>query len=90
MVLSDFNDEQFIVVLNENNRKQFLTQAKGEGFRWSLTRGIEDDDDCTFLVLVDLKLKIISNVSGMSYAHSRELKELPAFQFVASENDLNK
>jgi len=90
MNLSDFKGEKVIVVLNENNREQFLAQAKGEGFRWSLTKEIESGDDCTFRVLLDLKLRVISNVSGMSYAHSRELQDLPVYQFESRDNNLDK
>ena len=90
MKLSDLKNDKVVVSLNEYNRKQFLMQAKSEGFKWSLTKDIQDDDDCTFRVLIDLKLKTITNVSGMSYACSQELRDLPIYNFEEKVLSLDK
>lgn len=89
MKLSDLKNDKVVVSLNEYNRKQFLMQAKSEGFKWSLTKDIQDDD-CTFRVLIDLKLKTITNVSGMSYAYSQELRDLPIYNFEEKVLSLDK
>ena len=77
MALKDLGKGKVIVKLGRDDHKQFLLQAKSEGFRWSISKEILEADDCTSLVLVDLGLKIISNVSSMRYAQDRELQDLP-------------
>ena len=88
MNLKDIKEEKAIIKLNENNRKEFLSQAKGEGFKWSLSKDIQENDDCTFHIVLDLKLKIISNLSTMCYVKSKELQDLPIYEYKSSEEDL--
>lgn len=88
MNLKEIKDEKVIIKLNEDNRKEFLLQAKHEGFRWSLSKDIQENDDCTFHIVLDLKLKIISNLSTMCYVKSKELQDLPIYEYKSSEEDL--
>lgn len=90
MVLKDLPVEKAVIKLNKENRKQFLMQAKAEGFKWSLSKDIQDNDECTFHVVLDLKLKIISNLSTMTYVHSQDLQALPTYNYPATNPDLNK
>ena len=87
MILNDLSlkEDKVIIKLNENNRKAFLRLAKKEGFKWSLSQEIKDNDECTFHVVLDLKLKIISNLSTMSYVKSKELQELKVITFKTDE-----
>lgn len=83
--------EKIVILLDQNNRKDFLKQAKSEGYKWSLTKDIQEGDECTFRVLMQSEFKIISNISAMSYAHSKELKDLPIFEYknIQEEADMN-
>jgi len=87
MYLEDLfkNNEKIIIKLNENNRKEFLKQAKNEGFKWSLTQEIKDNDECTFHVVLDSKFKIISNLSTMCYVKSKDLQNLPVYTYKTEE-----
>ena len=85
MVLKNLSNEKVIIKLNANNYKQFLLQAKAEGFKWSLNKDIQESDECTHLVLLDLDLKIISNLSSMRYENSKELQDLQFCEY--SENE---
>jgi len=87
MILNDIKAEKVIIKLNENNRKEFLTQAKSEGFKWSLSKDINENDTCTFHIVLDLKLKIISNLSTMCYIKSKELQDLPIYEYKHGEDD---
>lgn len=88
MILKDIKAEKVIIKLNENNRKEFLKQAKSEGFKWSLSKDIKENDTCTFHVVLDLELKIISNLSTMCYVKSKELQDLPIYEYKPNEDDL--
>ncbi len=88
MTLSDFSNGKVVIKLDKNNYKQFLMQAKEEGFKWSLSKEIQDVDECTHLVLLDLDLKIISNLSSMRYENSKELQDLQFCEYSENENKL--
>ncbi len=72
--------KEVVVVLNENNRKQFLRQAKKEGFRWKGDKEIQENDECFFHILVS-DGGYISNISTMCYVKSKELLSLPVYQY---------
>ena len=83
MVLNSLEKQNKLVVikLNQFNRNNFLNQAKKEGFKWSITKDIKENDECTFHVLLDFNLKTISNISTFSYINSKDLKSLPVFEY---------
>jgi hypothetical protein len=77
--------------LNSQNRKQFLIQAKAEGFRWIMTKEIQQNAKCAFYVVLDLELKIISNLSCLRLIQSEELQDLPVYEYNSNSSyDLTK
>ena len=73
-------NKQVIIILNENNRKEFLNQAKKEGFKWSNKKNIQTNDECFFHMLIN-KDGYIKNVSTMCYIKSKELQFLPVYTY---------
>lgn len=41
-------NKQVIIILNENNRKQFLRQEREEGFKWVSNKDIKESDDIAY------------------------------------------
>lgn len=82
MILKDLlkENDKFVVILNENNRKEFLTQAKKEGFKWYSGKEIQEKDECFFHIMVEKDDKI-SNISTMCYVKSKELQALPKYEY---------
>ena len=82
MVLKELvkNNKNVVILLNEKNRKKFLRQAKREGFKWIENSEIRDKDECFFHVSIKDNFKI-ANISAMCFVVSKELKELPVYEF---------
>ncbi len=82
MILKDLlkDKEEVVIELNENNRQQFLKQAKDEGFKWNSNKGIQENDECAFHISIN-KDGYIGNISAMCYAKSEELQALSKYQY---------
>ncbi len=72
--------KEVMIVLDENNRKQFLRQAREEGFKWNSKKEIQETDECSFHILIS-DSGYISNISTMCYVKSKELQSLPTYQY---------
>lgn len=82
MILKDLlkDKKEVIIVLDEDNRKLFLKQAKDEGFKWISNKNIQNNDGCFFHMLIN-NSGYIANISTMCYVKSNKLHSLPAYQY---------
>lgn len=82
MILKDLvkDKKEVVIVLDENNRKQFLGQAREEGFKWVSNKDIQENDECFFHMLIN-NSGHIANISTMCYTKSKELHLLPTYQY---------
>lgn len=82
MILKDLlkDKKEAVIVLNKNNRKQFLVQARKEGFKWADEKEIQENDECFFHILIN-NSGYIANISTMCYVKSKELQSLPTYQY---------
>lgn len=82
MILKDLvkDKKEVVIVLDENNRKQFLEQAREEGFKWVSNKDIQENDECFFHILIN-DSGYIANISTMCYTKSKELHLLPTYQY---------
>ena len=74
------DNKEVVIILNENNRKQFLRQAKEEGFKWIGDKDIQENDECSFHMLINENY-FIANISTMTYLKSKELQSLLTYQY---------
>lgn len=65
--------QAWVILLNETNRKQFLKEAREEGFKWMGGADIQKKDECFFHVLI--KDQYISNISSMCYIKCKKLNK---------------
>ena len=82
MILKDLlkDKKEVVIVLDENNRKLFLKQAKDEGFKWNSKKEIQETDECSFHILIS-DSGYIANISAMCYVKSKELQLLQTYQY---------
>lgn len=77
-LLKDKNE--FIIVLNESNKKLFLEQAKLEGFKWNSGNEIGANDDCFFHILVKNDLTI-ANLSTMLLVETDDFNQIEKIKY---------
>ena len=82
MILKDLlkDKKEVVIVLNENNRKLFLRQAREEDFKWNSKKEIQENDKCSFHILINNSGNI-ANISTICYVKSKKLHSLPAYQY---------
>ena len=82
MILKDLlkDNKEVVIILNENNRKQFLRQAKEEGFKWIGDKDIQENDECSFRMIINENY-FIANISTMTYLKSKDLQALATYHY---------
>lgn len=69
-----------IILLNDDNKKLFLKDAKRQGFKWIGGKEIDENDNCFYHILVNKNN--ISNISTMSIIKDKNLKNLKKIDYI--------
>lgn len=73
-------NKEFIVILNNDNRQKFLSEAKDLGFKWYTGKPIDENESCSFHILVKDDFTI-GNLSTMCLVKSNKFDNTPRFKY---------
>ncbi len=72
--------KQIIVVLNKTNKRDFLSNASIEGFKWINGSNINKDDDCFFHIFVS-QVNTIANIPAMQLCKTKAFNNVEKIKY---------